>query len=63
MLRHGCGYAQADAGHSAPGRCKLTSGQKNIQHTVLLHRAGAGALQEFLALGSRTARKRIRGLP
>ena len=29
MLRHGCGYALANAGHE-PGRCK----PGNIQHTV-----------------------------
>ena len=33
MLRHGCGYALANAGHDTPA-IQAWMGHKNIQHTV-----------------------------
>ena len=49
MLRHGCGYALANAGHDTRA-LQAWLGHKNIQHGAL-HRAGAGQVQELLAIG------------
>jgi integrase len=49
MLRHGCGYALANAGHDTRA-LQAWLGHKNIQHTVSLYRACTGPVQELLAL-------------
>jgi integrase len=49
MLRHDCAYALANAGHDTRA-LQAWLGHKNIQHTAL-HRAGAGQVQELLAIG------------
>ena len=54
MLRHGCGYALANAGHDTRA-IQAWMGHKNIQHTVRytelakIYRARAGSVQGFLA--------------
>jgi len=40
MLRHGCGYALANAGHETRA-LQAWLGHKNIQHTARLHRVGS----------------------
>jgi integrase len=59
MLRHGCGYALANAGHDtralAGGHdtralAGLARAQKHSAHGAL-HGAGAGQVQELLAIG------------
>jgi integrase len=49
MLRHGCGYALANAGHDTRA-LQAWLGHKNIQHTVRYKRACAGQVQELLAV-------------
>jgi integrase len=46
MLRHGCGYALANADHDTRS-LQSWLGHKNIQHTV---RAGARSVQRLLAI-------------
>jgi hypothetical protein len=48
MLRHGCGYALANAGHDTRA-LQAYLGHKNIQHTVR-NRVGTGSVQGFLAI-------------
>jgi site-specific recombinase XerD len=49
MLRHGCGYALANAGHDTRALQAWLS-HKNIQHTVRYTDLAAGSVREFLAL-------------
>ena len=46
MLRHGCGYALANAGHDT-GRCKPTWVTGNIQHTVRYTQLAPDRFKEF----------------
>ena len=46
MLRHGCGFALANAGHD-PRLAGLAWAQEHPAHSPL-HGAGAGSVQEFL---------------
>ena len=48
MLRHGCGYALANAGHDTRS-IQAWMGHKNIQHTVRYTEASARSVQGFLA--------------
>jgi site-specific recombinase XerD len=48
MLRHGCGYALANAGHGTRGVAGLARAQEYSAHGQI-HRARAGSLQGFLA--------------
>jgi site-specific recombinase XerD len=48
MLRHGCGYALANAGHDTRA-LQAYLGYKNIQHTVRYTESRAGSVQELLA--------------
>jgi integrase len=58
MLRHGCGYALANAGHDTRA-LQAWLGHKNIQHSAL-HRAGAGSVQGLLAVTRAMIQKRVR---
>jgi hypothetical protein len=61
MLRHGCGYALANAGHDTRS-LQAWLGHKNIQHGPL-HRAGAGSVQGLLeGLKCPSARPRLHHL-
>jgi hypothetical protein len=51
MLRHGCGYALANAGHDTRA-LQAYLGHKNIQHTVRYTELAPGSVQELLALTS-----------
>jgi site-specific recombinase XerD len=48
MLRHGCSYALANAGHDTRA-IQAWMGYKNIQHTVRYTELGARSVQRFLA--------------
>jgi hypothetical protein len=50
MLRHACGYALANAGPRHPGAAGVARPQEHPAHSAL-HRAGAGQIQELLAIG------------
>jgi site-specific recombinase XerD len=49
MLRHGCGYALANAGHDTRA-LQAWLGHKNIQHTVRYTELAPDRLQELLAM-------------
>jgi site-specific recombinase XerD len=46
MLRHGCGYALANAGHDTR-RLQAYLGHKNIQHTVRYTELAPDRLKDF----------------
>jgi Phage integrase family len=48
MLRHGCGYALANAGHDTRALQAYLGAQEHPAHGEV-HRTGAGSVQEFLA--------------
>jgi site-specific recombinase XerD len=60
MLRHGCGYAFANAGHDTRA-IQDWLGHRSIQHTTRYTQFERGAVQGLLAIGgvSKTARLRL----
>jgi hypothetical protein len=57
MLRHGCGYALANAGHDTRALQALARAQEHPAHGAL-HGAGAASVQGLLALIDRPSRHR-----
>jgi hypothetical protein len=55
MLRHGCGYALANAGHDTPGATGLARPQERPAHRAL-HRVVAASVQGLLVLKLRETR-------
>jgi site-specific recombinase XerD len=53
MLRHGCGYALANAGHDTRA-LQAWLGHKNIQHTVRYTELAPDRFKDFLAIGCST---------
>jgi len=49
MLRHGCGYALANAGHDTRS-LQAYLGHKNIQHTVRYTELAPDRFKDFLAI-------------
>ena len=62
MLRHGCGYALANAGHDTRS-LQAWLGHKNIQHNCALYRAGARSVQGLLALSPNRRVGRAEAMP
>lgn len=57
MLRHGCGFARANAGPRHSSFAGLARAQEHPAHGPL-HRAGARSVQNFLEIASRSAKVR-----
>jgi integrase len=54
MLRHGCGYALANAGHDTRA-LQAWLGHRNIQHTVRYTELAPDRFKDFWRLGSRSS--------